>query len=159
MYATYPKNFAPTGPNSRMRLANASPSIRGGGLVNLSLLKYLHVTRIGIAAFRGGTITRTPLCLHPRIAPPLASTKKETRKLKRFRECVIWINDMLSRTIKKKVIGSTYIYIDCIQKVKTYPFAYSKYIFTKTHKCNLASLKIYNLILSYVIKNRIHYTM
>lgn len=110
MYATYPKNFAPTGPNSRMRLANASPSIRGGGFVNLSLLKYLHVTRMGIAAFRGGTITRTPLCLHPRIAPPLASTKKETRKLKRFRECVIWINDMLSRAVKKKIIGSTYIY-------------------------------------------------
>lgn len=85
---TYPRNFAPTGPNSRMRLANASPSIRGGGFVNLSLLRYLHVTRIGIAALRGGTITRTPLCLHPRIAPPLASTRKETRKLRRFWGCV-----------------------------------------------------------------------
>jgi len=89
-YVTYPKNFAPTGPNSRMRLANASPSIKGGGLVSLSLLKYLHVTRIGIAALRGGTITRTPLCLHPRIAPPLASTKKETRKLRNFERRVIW---------------------------------------------------------------------
>ncbi|EZA57256.1 hypothetical protein X777_02507, partial [Ooceraea biroi] len=87
---THPKNFAPTGPNSRMRLANASPSINGGGLVNLSLLKYLHVTRIGIAALRGGTITRTPLCLHPRIAPPLASTKKETKKLRKFKRRVTW---------------------------------------------------------------------
>lgn len=28
---TYPRNLAPTGPNSKMRLAKASPSIRGGG--------------------------------------------------------------------------------------------------------------------------------
>ena len=77
----YPKNLAPTGPSSRIRLAKASPSMRGGGFVNLSLLRYLQVTRIGIAALRGGTITLTPLCRHPRMAPPLASTRNETRKL------------------------------------------------------------------------------
>lgn len=80
-YKNYPRNLAPTGPSSRIRLAKASPSIRGGGWVSLSRFKYLHVILIGIAAFRGGTITRTPECRQPRIAPPRASTKKLTRKL------------------------------------------------------------------------------
>lgn len=79
----YPRNFAPAGPSSSILLANASPSIKGGGLTILSLRKYRHVTRIGLGAFRGGIITRTPDCLHPRIAPPRASTKKLTRKLKK----------------------------------------------------------------------------
>lgn len=81
MIKIYPKNLAPTGPSSSIRLASASPSIKGGGFVNLSLLRYLQVTLIGIAAFLGGTITRTPLCRHPRIAPPRASTRNETKKL------------------------------------------------------------------------------
>lgn len=34
-----------------------------------------------MGALRGGTITRTPECLQPLIAPPLASTRKLTRKL------------------------------------------------------------------------------
>ena len=33
---TYPKNLAPTGPSSRIRLARASPSMRGGGWLSLS---------------------------------------------------------------------------------------------------------------------------
>ena len=36
---------------------------------------------MGIGAFLGGIITRTPECRHPRIAPPRASTIKLTRNL------------------------------------------------------------------------------
>lgn len=39
------------------------------------------MTLMGMGALRGGTITRTPECLQPLIAPPLASTRKLTRKL------------------------------------------------------------------------------
>lgn len=78
----YPKKVAPTGPISMTRVARASPSIRGGGFATLLGLISLHVTRIGIVALRGGTIMRTPLCLHPFIAPPRASTKKLTKNLK-----------------------------------------------------------------------------
>lgn len=92
--------MAPTGPNSSIRLARASPSIKGGGFVNLSLRRYLHVTRIGIAAFLGGTITRTPLCLHPRIAPPRASTRNETRKLS-FAQLRNTIIDKIRATFSK----------------------------------------------------------
>lgn len=80
-HTAYPKNLAPAGPSSNIRLAKASPSIKGGGLVNFSLRKYRQVTLIGLGALRGGTITRTPECLHPLIAPPRASTKKLTKKL------------------------------------------------------------------------------
>lgn len=75
--------MAPAGPSSSILLAKASPSINGGGLTILSLRKYRHVTLIGLGAFRGGIITRTPDCLQPRIAPPRASTKKLTKKLKK----------------------------------------------------------------------------
>jgi len=78
---TYPRNFAPTGPSSRILLASASPSMSGGGFESLSLRRYLQVTLMGMGALRGGTITRTPECLQPLIAPPLASTRKLTRKL------------------------------------------------------------------------------
>ena len=78
---TYPRNLAPTGPSSRILLASASPSMRGGGFESLSLRRYLQVTLMGMGALRGGTITRTPECLQPLIAPPLASTRKLTRKL------------------------------------------------------------------------------
>lgn len=113
-FRTYPKNLAPTGPNSSIRLARASPSIKGGGFVNLSLLRYLHVTRIGIAAFLGGTITRTPLCLHPRIAPPRASTRNETRKLS-FAQLRNTIIDKIRGTFSRKGIAyrlerSRYVY-------------------------------------------------
>lgn len=77
----YPKNLAPTGPSSRSLLAKASPSIRGGGWGVLCGLTYLHVILVGLPAHLGGTITRTPECRHPRIAPPLASTRNDTRKL------------------------------------------------------------------------------
>lgn len=53
----------------------------GGGFESLSLRRYLQVTLMGMGALRGGTITRTPECLQPLIAPPLASTRKLTRKL------------------------------------------------------------------------------
>lgn len=81
---SYPKNLAPTGPNSKTRLANASPSIRGGGCGVRSGLTYRQVMRVGLAAHLGGTITLTPECRQPRIAPPRASTKKETRKLQNY---------------------------------------------------------------------------
>jgi hypothetical protein len=57
---TYPKNLALAGPISKIREQRASPSIKGGGWISLSFLKYRHVMRIGIGAFLGGTITRTP---------------------------------------------------------------------------------------------------
>jgi hypothetical protein len=53
----------------------------GGGFESLCLRRYLQVTLMGMGALRGGTITRTPECLQPLIAPPLASTTKLTRKL------------------------------------------------------------------------------
>lgn len=77
----YPRNFAPTGPSSSILLASDSPSISGGGCTSFSRLRYRQVTRVGIEARRGGTITRTPLCRQPRIAPPRASTKKLTKNL------------------------------------------------------------------------------
>ncbi|KYN17383.1 hypothetical protein ALC57_10359, partial [Trachymyrmex cornetzi] len=77
----YPKNLAPTGPISIIRVARASPSIKGGGFATLLAFTSLHVTRIGIVALRGGTIMRTPLCLHPFIAPPRASTRKLIKNL------------------------------------------------------------------------------
>ena len=42
---------------------------------------YLQVTRIGIGALRGGMMTLTPEWRQPRIAPPRASTMKDTKNL------------------------------------------------------------------------------
>jgi hypothetical protein len=78
----YPRNFAPAGPNSKILEAMASPSIIGGGWMSLSFLRYLQVILMGMGAFRGGMITRTPEWRQPRMAPPLASTMKLTRNLK-----------------------------------------------------------------------------
>lgn len=74
-----------------MRDAHASPSIRGGGCISFSFLKYRHVILMGIGALRGGIMTRTPECLHPLIAPPRASTIKLTRKLFQRDNISIWI--------------------------------------------------------------------
>jgi len=41
---------------------------------------------MGCAALRGGTITLTPECLQPRMAPPRASTMKLTRNLRRAKQ-------------------------------------------------------------------------
>lgn len=82
-FLAYPKNLAPTGPNSKTLLANASPSINGGGCGVRCGRTYLQVMRVGLGAHLGGTTTRTPECLHPRMAPPRASTRNDTRKLKR----------------------------------------------------------------------------
>jgi len=64
-----------------MRLASASPSIRGGGWSSFSRFTSRQVILVGISAQFGGTTMRTPECLQPLIAPPLASTRKLTRKL------------------------------------------------------------------------------
>jgi len=64
-----------------MRLTSASPSIKGGGLTTLCGLTYRHVIRVGSAQAFGGTIMRTPLCRYPRMDPPRASTKNDTRNL------------------------------------------------------------------------------
>ena len=56
----YPKNLAPTGPNSRTRLASASPSMSGGGCGVRWGRTYLQVILVGLEAHLGGTITRTP---------------------------------------------------------------------------------------------------
>lgn len=57
---TYPKNLAPTGPNSSNLLAKASPSINGGGCGVLCGLTYRQVILVGLEAHLGGTITLTP---------------------------------------------------------------------------------------------------
>ena len=41
----------------------------------------LQVTRMGMGAFLGGMMTRTPEWRQPRMAPPRASTMKLTRNL------------------------------------------------------------------------------
>ena len=81
VHTTHPRNLAPTGPISSTRLARASPSISGGGFVSFSFFTSLQVTRVGMHAFPGGTMIRTPEWRHPRMAPPRASTMKLTRKL------------------------------------------------------------------------------
>jgi hypothetical protein len=80
--AIYPKNLAPTGPSSRTLLAKASPSISGGGWGVRWGRTYLQVILVGLEAHLGGTMTRTPEWRQPRMAPPRASTKKDTKKLK-----------------------------------------------------------------------------
>lgn len=80
---TYPRNCAPVGPTSMMRPARPSPSTIGGMEARRCLFTSLHVTRVGAEHFLGGTMIRRPLWRQPRIAPPLASTMKLTRKLKK----------------------------------------------------------------------------
>jgi hypothetical protein len=82
-----PRNCADEGPISRILLASASPSIRGGGWVNFSFFTSLQVIRVGIQALPGGMMIRTPECRQPLIAPPRASTMKLTRKLKNDLNC------------------------------------------------------------------------
>lgn len=79
---TYPRNCAPVGPTSMMRPASPSPSTIGGIEAKRCLFTSLHVTRVGAEHFLGGTMIRRPLWRQPRMAPPLASTMKLTRKLK-----------------------------------------------------------------------------
>lgn len=79
---TYPRNWAPVGPTSMMRPARPSPSTMGGIEARRCLFTSLHVTRVGAEHFLGGTMIRRPLWRQPRMAPPLASTMKLTRKLK-----------------------------------------------------------------------------
>lgn len=79
---TYPRNWAPVGPTSMIRPASPSPSTIGGMDARRCLFTNLHVTRVGAEHFLGGTMIRRPLWRQPRIAPPLASTMKLTRKLK-----------------------------------------------------------------------------
>lgn len=69
------------GPREMMREARPSPSTKGGGVVSFCGLTRRQVIRVGAAQVRGGMITRSPLCLLPRIDPPLASTIKLTRNL------------------------------------------------------------------------------
>lgn len=61
--------------------ANPSASLSGGGRVTRSGRSIRHVTRVGALAALGGTRMRSPVCRLPRIEPPRASTKKETRNL------------------------------------------------------------------------------
>lgn len=68
------------------RLARPSPSTIGGMVASLWRFTRRQVTRVGAVHFRGGIMILSPLCLHPRIAPPRASTIKLTRKLKIERE-------------------------------------------------------------------------
>lgn len=64
------------------RLARPSPSTMGGIVASLWRFTRRQVTRVGAVHFRGGIMILSPLCLHPRMAPPRASTIKLTRKLK-----------------------------------------------------------------------------
>jgi len=90
----YPRNWVPTGLVWTMRHARASFSISGGGLVSLSFLMSLHVTRVGMQARSGGMRNRTPEWRQPHIAPPRASTTKLIRKLQTratLRDCVRYV--------------------------------------------------------------------
>lgn len=78
----YPRNWAPEGPTSMSLLARPSPSTMGGMVARRCLFTSRHVTRVGALHFLGGMMMRRPLCLQPRMAPPLASTMKLTRKLR-----------------------------------------------------------------------------
>lgn len=78
---TYPRNCILEGPREIIRDASPSPSTRGGGVVSFCGLTRRQVMRVGAAQVRGGMITRRPLCLLPRMDPPLASTMKLTRNL------------------------------------------------------------------------------
>ena len=91
-----------TGPTSKTRAANASPSFIGGGIINLSRLTNRHVILVGILARFGGIITRTPECRQPRIAPPRASTKKRTKNLIAKRHRISSLNN-LSKQEKKEI--------------------------------------------------------
>lgn len=81
----YPRNWAPEGPTSMSLLARPSPSTMGGMVARRCLFTSRHVTRVGALHFLGGMIMRRPLCRQPRMAPPLASTMKLTRKLRQIR--------------------------------------------------------------------------
>lgn len=89
---THPKNLAPTGPSSKTLLAKASPSIKGGGCGVRCGLTYRQVILVGLGAHLGGTTTRTPECLQPLIAPPRASTKNDTRKLREKLQDALCLN-------------------------------------------------------------------
>lgn len=78
----YPRNWAPEGPTSMSLLARPSPSTIGGMVARRCLFTSRHVTRVGALHFLGGMMMRRPLCRQPRMAPPLASTMKLTRKLR-----------------------------------------------------------------------------
>lgn len=78
----YPRNCAPEGPTSMSLLARPSPSTIGGMVARRCLFTSRHVTRVGALHFLGGMMMRRPLCRQPRMAPPLASTMKLTRKLR-----------------------------------------------------------------------------
>lgn len=80
---SYPRNCAPDGPTSMSRLARPSPSTMGGMVASRCRFTRRQVTRVGALHLRGGMIMRRPFWRHPRMAPPLASTMKLTRKLRR----------------------------------------------------------------------------
>lgn len=50
-------------------------------LYDPGLVQYLQVILMGIGAFLGGMMTLTPEWRQPRMAPPLASTMKDTKNL------------------------------------------------------------------------------
>lgn len=79
---TYPRNFVPGGPISIILLARASPSFRTGGWSSFSFLISRQRILVGMEALPGGMTNRIPLWRVPRMAPPLASTMKLTRKLR-----------------------------------------------------------------------------
>ena len=78
---SYPINLVPAGPITSTRLANASPSISGGGWGSLLSRTSLQVIRVGWHSRSGGMMMRMPEWRHPRIAPPRASARKLTRNL------------------------------------------------------------------------------
>ena len=57
--------------------------IPNAGILLIKRRHYLQVTRIGIGALRGGMMTLTPEWRQPRIAPPRASTMKDTKNLEK----------------------------------------------------------------------------
>lgn len=76
------------------------------------------MTLNGIGALLGGTITRTPECLHPRIAPPRASTKKLTRKLEQEFHIIEKILDKTVNSQKIKQLQENNSDYDSVPEMK-----------------------------------------
>ena len=96
----YPRNWAPEGPTSMSLLARPSPSTMGGMEARRCLFTNRHVTRVGALHFLGGMMMRRPLCRQPRMAPPLASTMKLTRKLRWMRRYLHRLKTNITQPIK-----------------------------------------------------------
>lgn len=110
----YPRNWAPDGPTSMSLLARPSPSTIGGMVARRCLFTSRHVTRVGALHFLGGMMMRRPLWRQPRMAPPLASTMKLTRKLMWKRRYFPKLNTFVIDSIKWREHRHQSYLVDCL---------------------------------------------